>query len=752
MDFLKHILLIGCFFLLSTTIFAQPYFQWHDSIPVKINGNSLTNPWAGGINFAQVSTIDMDLDGIKDLFIFDRTGNKIRTYINNGTANTVDYKYNPNYEALFPKLHDWALLLDFDGDGKEDIFSYSDLGGGFDVYKNVSSSGSGLQFQRIVTQQKSIYNPPSGSLINLYVSSVDIPAFSDIDNDGDIDVITFAITGTYLEYHKNMSKELYGTADSLKFQIANRCWGYAAENSLSNDFTLYDTCFGNISNPEFPVYDSEQRSSERHSGSCELCIDLDNDGDKEFIVGDVSFNNLTVLTNGGTSTNASFINDDVAFPFNYGGSAAVDLTLFPCAYYEDLDNDGKKDIIVSPNAPNASENYNSMLFYKNVGTNAVPLFQFQQSNLLQDNMIEVGEGAYPVLFDYDNDGLKDLFIGNYGYYNTLGFEKKIALFKNIGTPTMPEYELVTRDYNNYSVLGITNMIPAFGDLDGDGDADMLIGSNDGRIHYFQNIAAIGATANFVLSQANFKNSSNRIIDVGDVAAPQIVDVDNDGKNDIIIGARNGKLAYYKRSSTTGMPIVDSVTHFWGNVKVNQPFYSTGYSHPFFFKDNGVSKLLVGAESGYLRLYDHIDGNLNGPFTLVDSMYLNIWQGTRTAPNGADINNDGFLDLMVGNYQGGVAFYKGVSNIITVNEIHILNWNFNIYPNPATESFTIEMSNDLNNNYTIELFNVVGQKVNETFTSHKITTIKTEHLSQGIYFCKITNVVDKNSIVKKIILK
>ncbi len=734
-------LFILALFLAFNSLVAQPYFQWFDSIQVRISGNYVANPWAGGLNFVQVSEIDLDLDGKKDLFVFDRTGNKIRTFINKGTANTIDYRYDPSFETRFPKLQEWALLADYNCDGKEDIYSYSTIGGGFDVYKNISTVATGLQFQKVVTQQKSKYNPPSGSLINLYISSVDLPAISDIDNDGDLDVVTFAITGSYMEYHKNMSKELYGTCDSLIFQMANRCWGYASEHPLSNDYTLHDTCFGNVSGAELPAIIEDNRSLERHAGSCQLCIDLDNDGDKEFIAGDVSFANLTMLTNGGTPTNSNFVAKDTVFPMNNSSTIPVDLTLFPCAYYADVNYDGVKDLIVSPNAPNASENFNSVVYYKNNGTNTFPIFQYQQSNLLQDQMIDLGEGAYPTFFDYDNDGLKDMFIGNYGYYGSSGFQYRLAQFKNIGTPTQPKFDLITRDYAGLGSLGISNITAAFGDLDGDTDADMIIGAGDGKLHYFRNIAPIGGTANFVLAQANFKNSNNRIIDIGDAAAPQIVDVDNDGKNDIVIGCRNGKLAYFNHigSGTAPIPVMDSVSYFWGQLKVNMPGYFTGYSFPFVFKDAGQTKLLCGAESGYLRLYDHIDGNLTGPFTMLDSTYLGIWQGTRTAPFGADINNDGFLDLIVGNYQGGVSFYKGVSSIITVHDINSSYlWSFDAYPNPANNSLNIRINNIEKNIYTIEIYDILGQLVFSDVIKENNYSINTEAFSQGVFVCKVTS--------------
>src|SRR3569832_768031 len=93
--------------------YAQPYFLWNDSINVKTDTHFIANPWAGGLNFIQSSSIDLNLDGVKDLFTFDRSGNKIRTFIKTGAAGTTAYRYDPAFERKFPKITDWALLADY---------------------------------------------------------------------------------------------------------------------------------------------------------------------------------------------------------------------------------------------------------------------------------------------------------------------------------------------------------------------------------------------------------------------------------------------------------------------------------------------------------------------------------------------------------------------------------------------------------------------------------------------------------------
>jgi hypothetical protein len=92
------------------------------------------------------------------------------------------------------------------------------------------------------------------------------------------------------------------------------------------------------------------------------------------------------------------------------------LNSFPCTFNLDVDNDGFKDLVASPNAIAGSENYQSVWYYKNASSTPTVNFVFQKKNFLQEDMIELGEGAYPVLFDADADGKKDLIVGNLGYY------------------------------------------------------------------------------------------------------------------------------------------------------------------------------------------------------------------------------------------------------------------------------------------------------------------------------------------------
>src|SRR4051812_25929207 len=68
-------------------------FHRVDTIPVIVNNVPLNNPWAGGINFPLFSEIDLNGDGIHDLFLFDRSNSRISTFINDGTPGVKAWHY-----------------------------------------------------------------------------------------------------------------------------------------------------------------------------------------------------------------------------------------------------------------------------------------------------------------------------------------------------------------------------------------------------------------------------------------------------------------------------------------------------------------------------------------------------------------------------------------------------------------------------------------------------------------------------------
>ena len=702
------------------------FFKRVDTISVVNFGDTLTAPWVGGINAAQFSTIDLNNDNQEDLFIFDRTGNKIITYINSNGK----YIYNSAYENLFPDLNYWVLLRDFDNDGKKDIFSY--VSGGIGVWKNKSSANE-LSFEKITDPYLTSYQ--FGNMTNLFVSKVDIPDINDIDGDGDLDVLTFGVLGNRLEYHQNFSVENGYSSDSLIYEIKNACWGHFLETGFNtNTCILFDTCGNNVANPHLPIINAEKHTepASKHAGSTVLSIDLNNDNVKDLILGDVSFSNVVALynDNSGVNANTSFISQDTVFPSN---TVPVDIHVYPGAFYEDINLDGTKDLIVSPNSDNETENKESVWYYQNFGTNTLPSFNLIAKNEFQNEMIEVGKSSHPVFFDYNNDGLMDFFVANFGEFDlntSNNYISSISLYENTGTIIAPKFDLITNDFQNISSLNIEKgLYPCFADLDNDGDNDMLLGDFSGHLHYFENTSSSLSSFNLILMNPQLQDNDGNVIDIGDAAIPELYDLDNDGDLDLIVGEALGTINYFENIGTTSSPLFRLISEEFGNIDVKEWWNFYGFSIPKFFRNQqNELELYVGAESGYILKYGNIENNLSGTFNLLDTL-LETNIGPNASPSFSYLNGDTIVDLILGNERGGVCLFLGT----TENPLSISAFNaptkLKLFPNPCSSVLSIPLSNSFN--YSI--YNTIGQKV---LSGNGNGEINVSQLKRGIYIIQI----------------
>ena len=81
-DTMKKRVLVLFLCFLSFQAYFQPNMLRDSSIIVNISGNPIKFAWAGGLNFTNWGMLDLDLDGFKDLVVFDKSGGILRTFIN----------------------------------------------------------------------------------------------------------------------------------------------------------------------------------------------------------------------------------------------------------------------------------------------------------------------------------------------------------------------------------------------------------------------------------------------------------------------------------------------------------------------------------------------------------------------------------------------------------------------------------------------------------------------------------------------
>ncbi|HQK98074.1 MAG TPA: T9SS type A sorting domain-containing protein [Bacteroidia bacterium] len=717
---MKRLLVLLSFLCFGQAAKSQTgQFLFADQSPaVTVSGSVLKYPWAGGMNSPILNEIDLNGDGKLDLVSFDRVGNRLTTYLNTSVGPSSSYMYAPEYIALFPTIHDWVRTVDFDCDGDLDLFTYTNNAMG--VYRNDFTSGNGLSFSLVTAQVNSVY---ASGLAPVFVTQVNMPALADVDGDGDMDIVTFTNSGNFLEYHKNYSMDSSGTCNGLNFAVEPECWGKFKLSGLTNTALLNQSC----STQRVPS-NGDGYEKNRHAGSVLTPFDEGCDGDIDLINGDILGENLLYLENGGTQDTALITYQDTLFP-SYDQS--INMQNLPAAYYMDVDNDGIKDMVVTPFAT-VGEDYNNVYFFKNTGSNCANVFSYVYPRFLIDNMIDIGSASSVAFFDVDNDGKKDIIAGNDYLYNpNPQFQmSKLSYFRNTGTTTNPSFELFTNDWLNISSLLQFALTPAFGDIDNDGDVDLLLGNADGTLILYKNSAGAGNTPNFVFNAPQYQG-----IDIGNNSVPQIIDVDRDGLNDILIGERNGVVNYYRNTGTSSAPAFTLITSNFGGVNVLAVGTIAGYSAPLLFDNGNGYELLVGSESGSIYHYTNIDGNLAGIFTLQDSSYQQIFEPKRVTVAMTDIDGDGKFDLLTGNSAGGFRLYtQSVSSGIANTEKGLPY--FTLYPNPVNDRLNLKFENPSDGSRLVEVMDIIGNKLISYYASNNYCSFDFSKNSSGVYLVSV----------------
>jgi hypothetical protein len=144
----------------------------------------------------------------------------------------------------------------------------------------------------------------------------------------------------------------------------------------------------------------------------------------------------------------------------------------------DLNGDDKLDIIFSASDydSEAGTEVNSIHFYKNTGIATAPLFTDQGS--ISGLVLPAGAYGYPTFVDINADGLYDAFVGNEN--------GDIYYFKNIGTATAPAFAAPVKNPFGITALPEGTTVPAFVDIDADGDFDLFVGDCNGDLWFFEN--------------------------------------------------------------------------------------------------------------------------------------------------------------------------------------------------------------------------------------------------------------------------
>ncbi len=613
-------------------------------------GKLLANAWVGGINSPQFSSIDLNLDGKDDLFCYDRITKKVYTFV--ATPQNT-YQYAPEYERLFPRLTDagWILLHDYNFDGKKDMFVGYNFG--VEAYLNVSVSQLSFQksYNLLLTESSNISFP-----YNLSIFNTDIPAFNDVDNDGDLDAVFLDFHNGLVELHLNRSQERYGNANFLEFERVNFCWGDFIIQEINCDEVVFDVgCpFNNLR------LGGDGRKKIAHTGSAVLLVDLNGDNLLDILLSGISCDKTYVMLNQGTNKGAVFR----AFTTQFPASKPIDLGIFTASYLVDINFDGKKDLIVASNL-SEDENGNpdfarSVWLYQNIGTAATPEWSFAEHNFLQNQMLDVGQEASVAFADIDGDGDLDMLVGNSISIFAQRKQKsaQLRLYKNIGSSQQARFELAEEDFMNLSRFNFLAIYPQIQDFNQDGSIDVGITTRDSLNR---------STIFYVLANDAPRNQAMRlntplpfpfVLENGDL--PYFYDIDQDGDLDIFVAKPLGNLTLWERKKTDYAEINSLVLGINITATGRDPHLAIAD-----FDQDGKDDLLFVNNNGFLEIYSDIRANYNKTISperklieIDNQLYEKNW-GNKLYVAIADLNGDRKPDVALGSAGGGISLLHNI---------------------------------------------------------------------------------------------
>ena len=569
---------------------------------------------------------------------------------------------------------DWAApaVTDVDGDGLLDML-VGDLGGNLLRYEQTQANGDVFARASNVTSN-------GNSIIN--VVSLAAPAVTDVDGDGLLDLLLGSEDGTVARYEQTQANGttfapagllLDGSGGAVDVGIYSR----PTVTDLDGD-GLLDVLVGNY-NGNILRYEQTQANGSNFAVAGSLTdgagtaldvgdvaaptvTDLDGDGLLEVLVGNLNgvvtrYEQLT--PNGGAFVVAPLTTNNITL--DAGGDAAPVVT--------DLDGDGLLDVLVGNLAGN-------ILRYEQAAPLPVPTLSSLRpgSGPLGTTLTLAGSGftglssvrvgGVPALFVVQNDGQATATVPRQAV------DQRVRISSEGGTGLSADAFRVTRPSaspvvtgggplttNGTALLSVTESAsPAVTDVDGDGLLDVLVVDFNGFVTRFEQTTANGDA---FASQGPLTSNGTNNLRVGGYAALAVTDVNGDGRLDLLVSNPQGNLARYEQTQVGGTVF----TSVGALTTDGTTLLDAGINSAPTVTDldgDGLLDLLVGNYDGIVRRFEQTTAN-GSSFALVGDLTTNgttaLAAGINSVPTVTDLDGDGLLELLVGNKDGNIARFE-----------------------------------------------------------------------------------------------
>lgn len=628
------------------------------------------------------------------------------------------------YENLFlgGTYYTRISLADIDGDGDLDMFYGGGNCGSLVYFENVGDAYE-PSFELRFEEFPGLMNAPS-----VYGGTVDVD-FADLDDDGDLDAAYSAYidAGGAISWNDGTPQEPdfgfrqpsgpgQGQSNVTLLDIDNDGdYDYFSGQGYGDDQMYFAE---NVGTSQEPLFEHRTYNYQDLDFGVPFNFDFgDIDGDEDF--------DLLVCKHGG----------NIAYYENTGTPEEANFILITGDYLPDrdttdwletpeladIDDDGDLDLFLAGG-------WAHLFYFENIGSPEDPRF-VQRSDTSYFYVIpHIGGAWLGNSVDIDGDGDDDLAPG-------------ASLFLNESSYDQIRF---SRDDNTLPFVS-----GAFADLDADGDYDYVIPGGAATIGYHENIG--DSTWPVWDSRRDLFPADGRLYYVYTVTAG---DLDGDGDFDLLVGHENSQRPLYYRND--GSPQTYNFVYA-GMLNLPQWQYRATFEILLGDIDNDRDlDLLVGEVRidiiNPLRLmFYRNDGTLSEPsWTFVSDDFQNVVSDHRNgsiAPCLADVDNDGDKDLVMTNNSIGMQLFLNPLFQTRVeknhdNELQALPLisQLSCYPNPFNSTAKITVTVTQPSDIDVSVYNLLGQRVASILTGHIPEGThrfdwEPEHLAAGVYFLR-----------------
>jgi hypothetical protein len=324
--------------------------------------------------------------------------------------------------------------------------------------------------------------------------------------------------------------------------------------------------------------------------------------------------------------------------------------------FEDWNGDHLKDLIVGEGGGGFT---GKVRVYLNVGTESDPCFVnffYVQSNGQDLSCTPQGcLGCYPRVVYWDEDARKDLLIGL--------ADGTAKIFLNVASDNEPAFDagqnVMVGNESAYAFDVGSRATPSLVHWNDDDMLDIVSGGLDGLIHIYYNCGCGGSAVppHFFFSAPDgaYAQDNGRDLQVpAGRSSPVVMDLDGDGKKDLLSGNTDGMILFYKNTGTNSLPMFAGYSPV---QSLGQPIDLAGSfrSRPsvccWTGDEDGYWDLLIGYGDGKVHLYRGIpkrgDFDADGALDADDFTFIAKALDKAVPPEGspADLSGDGFVDVL-----------------------------------------------------------------------------------------------------------